>query len=60
MEEILTTRDSLPWDMRFSLIQAIDKYSELDTVSKRMLILEISDDDKDLFVQARARMALAL
>jgi bilin biosynthesis protein len=60
MEEILTTRDSLPWDMRFSLIQAIDKYSELDTVSKRLLILEISDDDKDLFVQARARMALAL
>jgi len=60
MEEILTTRDSLPWDMRFSLIQAIDKYSELDTVSKRKLILEISDDDKDLFVQARARMALAL
>ena len=60
IEEILTTRDSLPWDMRFSLIQAIDKYSELDTVSKRMLILEISDDDKDLFVQARARMALAL
>jgi len=60
MEEILTTRDSLPWDMRFSLIQAIDKYSELDTVSNRMLILEISDDDKDLFVQARARMALAL
>ena len=60
MEEILTARDSLPWDMRFSLIQAIDKYSELDTVSKRMLILEISDDDKDLFVQARARMALAL
>ena len=60
MEEILSTRDSLPWDMRYSLIQAIDNYSELDTVSKRKLILEISDDDNDLFVQARARMALAL
>lgn len=60
MEEILTTRDSLPWDMRYSLIQAIDNYSELDTVSRSKMILDISDDDKDLFVQARARMALAL
>lgn len=61
MEEILSTRDSLPWDMRYSLIQAIDNYSELDIVSKSKLILEISDDDdKDLFVQARARMALAV
>ena len=60
MEEILTTRDSLPWDMRYSLIQAIDNYSELDTVSRSKMILNISDDDKDLFVQARARMALAL
>ena len=60
MDEILTARDSLPWDMRYSLIQAIDTHSELDTASKSKLILEISDDDKDLFVQARARMALAL
>ena len=60
MEEILAARDSLPWDMRYSLIQAIDKYSELDTVSKRKLILEISDDDNDLFVQARAVAAIAL
>ena len=60
MEEVLAARDSLPWDMRYSLIQAIDKYSELDTVSKRKLILEISDDDNDLFVQARAVMAIAL
>ena len=60
MEEILSARDSLPWDMRYSLIQAIDNYSELDTAYKSKMILEISDDDKDLFVQARARMALAL
>ena len=60
MDEILTARDSLPWDMRYSLIQAIDTHSELDKASKSKLILEISDDDKDLFVQARARMALAL
>ncbi|MDB4654917.1 bilin biosynthesis protein CpeY [bacterium] len=60
MDKILPARDSLPWDMRYSLIQAIDTYSELDTASKSKLILEISDDDKDLFVQARARMALAL
>ena len=60
MEEILSARDSLPWDMRYSLIQAIDNYSELDTAYKNKIILEISDDDKDLFVQARARSALAL
>jgi bilin biosynthesis protein len=60
IEEILAARDSLPWDMRYSLIQAIDKYSELDIVSKRKMILEISDDDKDLFVQARAGMAIVL
>ena len=60
MEEILSARDSLPWDMRYSLIQAMDNYSELDTAYKSKTILEISDDDKDLFVQARARMALAL
>lgn len=60
MGEILAARDSLPWDMRYSLIQAIDKYSELDKASKRKMILEISDDDNDLFVQARAGMAIAL
>ena len=46
--------------MRYSLIQAIDKYSELDKVSKRKIILEISADDDDVFVQARAGMAIAL
>jgi bilin biosynthesis protein len=60
MEEILSSRDSLPWDMRYALIQAIDNYSELDTASKNKMILEISEHDKDLFVQARARRALAI
>ena len=60
MEEILAARDSLPWDMRYALIQAIDTYSELDTASKNKMILEISEHDKDLFVQARARRALAI
>ncbi|ABI45513.1 Bilin biosynthesis protein cpeY [Synechococcus sp. CC9311] len=60
MEEILATRGSLPWDMRYSLIQAMDHYTDLDMASKSKMILEISDDDKDLFVQARARMALGL
>ena len=57
--KILAARDSLPWDMRYALIQAIDTYSELDTASKNRMILEISEHDKDLFVQARARRALA-
>ena len=60
MAEILSSHDSLPWDMRYALIQAIDNYSELDTASKNKMILEISEHDKDLFVQARARRALAI
>ena len=60
MEEILSSRDSLSWDMRYALIQAIDNYVNIDLASKSNWFLKISDNDEDLFVQARARTALAL
>ena len=60
MEEILSSRDSMSWDMRYALIQAIDNYVDIDLASKSNWFLKISDNDEDLFVQARARTALAL
>ena len=60
MAEILSSHDSLPWDMRYALIQSIDNYIELDVESKFEMLLEFLEHDKDLFVQARARRALAI
>ena len=57
--EILSSRDSMPWDMRYSLIQSIDNYAELEIALKNKMIFQLSDNDIDQFVQARARMALA-
>ena len=56
--EILTNRDQLPWEMRYSLIQCFDNYISGDKVFKDDIILKISDNDLDVFVQARARKVL--
>lgn len=57
--EILSTRHSFSWDMRYALIQVVDDYIDLDVSSKNNMISDILDDVQDPLLQARAGMALA-
>ena len=52
--ELLENRDLLPWEMRYALIQAVDNFMDMDTSAKRTMVLNVSDRDLDVFVQARA------
>ena len=40
--------------MRYALIQAVDNFMDMDTSAKRTMVLNVSDRDLDVFVQARA------
>ena len=57
--EILSTRGLFSWDIRYALIQAMDKYIDLDLSVKQRFIFNILDGDNDPFLQARSRMASA-
>ncbi len=59
LPNILSGRDGLPWDMRYCLIYCLDHYISMDKSTKDDLIMQVSDGDRDDFVLARARMALA-
>ena len=52
--ELLENRDLLPWEMRYALIQAVDNFMVMDKSAKRTMVLNVSDRDLDVFVQARA------